>query len=243
MQKKEYYKHSLPHFQQPGQTYFVTWSLKDAIPKHKLEYFEKKLEILKLRLRPGLADSGLLGLANSDSPLVESRIGIRESHKDKSRYGNWETLEKQYFLLRKKYIQTYNDLLDIQKNPVIDLSKTAHIRIITDALTFWEAKKLKNHTFCIMPNHVHWVFELFEKDEEGNSVYLQDILYSVKRFTATKINKIENRKGALWQKESFDTTIRDERHLYYAFEYTLNNPVKAGFVKDWKDWPGCWLSE
>ena len=32
MQKKEYYKHMLPHFQQPGQAYFVTWSLKDAIP-------------------------------------------------------------------------------------------------------------------------------------------------------------------------------------------------------------------
>jgi len=89
-----------------------------------------------------------------------------------------------------------------------------------------------------MPNHVHWVLELLEKDKEGNPIYLQDILQSVKRHTANRINKAEGRTGNLWQKESFDTTIRDEKHMYYAIEYTLNNPVSAGLVKDRKDWPG-----
>ncbi|MCF6332514.1 MAG: transposase [Draconibacterium sp.] len=112
-----------------------------------------------------------------------------------------------------------------------------------NTLKFWEGKKLKNHAFCIMPNHVHWVFQLIEKDENGEPVYLQDILYSVKRFSVSKINKLEKREGKLWQKESFDTTIRDEKHLYYTIEYALNNPVNAGFVHDWKDWPGCWSAE
>jgi len=31
MEKKEFHRHYLPHFQQPGQAYFVTWSLKDAV--------------------------------------------------------------------------------------------------------------------------------------------------------------------------------------------------------------------
>src|SRR5659263_575603 len=30
MEKKEFHRHYLPHFQQPGQAYFVTWSLKVA---------------------------------------------------------------------------------------------------------------------------------------------------------------------------------------------------------------------
>ena len=94
-----------------------------------------------------------------------------------------------------------------------------------------------------MPNHIHWVFRVFEKDEKGHPVYLQDILYSVKRFTANSINKLENRTGPLWQKESFDTTIRDEKHLYYAVEYTLNNPVSAGIANQRHDWPGNWCSE
>ena len=129
-------------------------------------------------------------------------------------------------------------MLDAERNPTVDLSKPENTEIIINSLKYWEGKKLRNYAFCVMPNHVHWVFEVFEKDESGDSVYLQDILYSVKRFSANQINRLEKREGALWQKESFDTTIRDEKHLYYAIEYTLNNPVAAGFVKDRKDWPG-----
>ncbi len=130
-------------------------------------------------------------------------------------------------------------MLDAARNSTVNLSKPENTKIIINALKYWEGKKLKNFAFCVMPNHVHWVFELLEKDEKGDPVYLQDILYSVKRFSATQINKLENRTGALCQKESFDTTIRDEKHLYYAVEYTLNNPVAAGFVNNWKDWFGC----
>jgi REP element-mobilizing transposase RayT len=92
-----------------------------------------------------------------------------------------------------------------------------------------------------MPNHVHWVVKLFDKDSAGDPVYLQDILQSVKRHSSNKINKAENRSGTLWQKESFDTTIRNDKHLYYAIKYTLNNPVKAGLVSDWRDWKGTWV--
>jgi len=148
-------------------------------------------------------------------------------------------LQEEYNTVRKKYIKAYNDLLDAEHDPKVNLSKPENTKIIIDSLKYWEGKKLINHAFCIMPNHVHWVVELHTKDEDGKPVYLEDILYSVKRFSATHINKLENRVGALWQKESFDTTIRDEKHLYYAVEYTLNNPVNAGYVKHWKDWFGC----
>ena len=228
MQKKEYYKHNLPHFQQPGQAYFITWSLKGAVPKHKLKHLSKQLEILKSQLN--------MGLANSNSRLIN-----RGSETAKPE-GN-EKLKKEYNLLRKRYLKAYNDLLDVERNPKIDLSKLENTRIVTNSLKFWENKKLRNHAFCIMPNHVHWVLELLEKDNEGNPVYLQDIMYSVKRFSANEINKLENKSGAMWQKESFDTTIRDEKHLCNVVEYTLNNPVNAGFIDDWRKWKGCWCLE
>jgi len=149
-------------------------------------------------------------------------------------------LKIEYYTLRKKYIKAYDDLLDAERSPKINLSKPEHTKVIIETLKFWEGVKLENYAFCVMPNHVHWVFRVFEKDKNKEPVYLQDILYSVKRFTANRINVFENRKGELWQKESFDTTIRDEKHLVRAIEYTLNNPVSAGMVKEWKDWPGCW---
>jgi hypothetical protein len=50
MEKKEFYKHRLPHFQQPGQAYFVTWCINAAVPKKALERYTKELELLRHQL-------------------------------------------------------------------------------------------------------------------------------------------------------------------------------------------------
>ena len=252
MERKEFYKHNLPHFQQPGQAYFITWSLKDAVPKKALIRYTRKLELLKSQIQsfksPGAAVSGRSesGAAVSeplDFEKRESEFAAPTSGKIGAANSDSPELKKlkmEYYSLRKKYIKAYDDLLDAERNPKINLSKPEHTKVIIETLKFWEGVKLENYAFCVMPNHVHWVFSVFEKDKNKEPVYLQDILYSVKRFTANRINVFENRKGELWQKESFDTTIRDEKHLVRAIEYTLNNPVSAGMVKEWKDWPGCW---
>jgi putative transposase len=231
MMKKESYRHILPHFQQPGQAYFITWNLKDTVPAKALNRYTQKLENLKSQI----ADWNHPGKMDSAPPVKKCELEFASPGVKK--------LKMEYYSLRKKYIKAYDDLLDAERNPTVDLSKPGNTKIIINALKYWAGKKLTNHAYCIMPNHVHWVVELFEKDEMGDPVYLQDILYSVKRFSSTQINKVENRKGALWQKESFETTIRDEQHLYYAVEYTLNNPVKVGWVDHWKDWAGCWSSD
>ncbi len=242
MEKKEYYKHNLPHFQQPGQAYFVTWNLKDAAPKKALLRYSKKLEILKSQIEIDRINS--VGVADSDPRFITSESKSTAPGKKYPEFASSiENLRKEYTALRKQYLKAYNDLLDAEKNPKINLSKSGNLKVLMETLKYWEEKKLKSHAFCIMPNHVHWVFELLKIDEFGESVYLQDIMYSVKRFSASEINKLENRKGELWQKESFDTTIRDEKHLYYAIEYTLNNPVKAGLVEDRMQWTGSWVRE
>lgn len=240
MEKKEFYRHYLPHFQQPGQAYFVTWCLKDAVPPKALLTYTQKLEMLKSQMS-GLGAAGAVGPANSNSPItisnkLESKICVIKFARPID--PEIEKLKKEYYSVRKKYLKAYDDLLDTQQNSIINLSKPENTEILIQSLKFWEGKKLKNFAFTIMSNHVHWVFELLEKDEKGSPIYLQDILQSVKRFSANRINKLENRQGSLWQKESFDTTIRNEKHLYNAIKYTLNNPVAAGFVTDWKNWSG-----
>ena len=216
MEKKEFYRHYLPHYQQPGQAYFITWSLKDAVPAKALHSYTLQLEMLKSHIT-------MHKLEKSENFIIES-------------------LEDEYNAVRRKYIKAYNDLLDAERDPIINLSKPEYTEIIIGSLKFLEGKKLNNCAFTIMSNHVHWVFEVLEKDEKGNPVYLQDIMQSVKRFSANRINKLENRQGHLWQKENFDTTIRDNKHMYNAVNYTLNNPVAAGLVTDWKLWPGSWGS-
>lgn len=233
MPHKEYYRLNLPHYQQPGQAYFITWCLKDAVPKHALKRYSEELKILKSQIETSDA-----GKADSD-PILIKTANRNWQHPDAD-WNRRHPLLKQYHATRRKYIKAFSDLLDADKNPKINLAKPENLKEAIQALKFWEGKKLTNHAFCVMPNHIHWVVELFEKDIEGELVYLEDILYSVKRFSATQINKLEQRSGKLWQKESFDTTIRDEKHMYNAIEYTLNNPVNAGWVKNWRDWPGAW---
>ena len=215
MEKKEFYRHALPHFQQPGQAYFVTWSLIDAIPPNALVEYTDKLHLLYLRIKQANDKNGDFLLLNS--------------------------LKSEFNLTRRKYLKAFDDLLHEQKISIVNLSKEANRTILINALTFLEGKKLENYAFCIMSNHVHWVLWVYDTDENGNQVYLQDILQSVKRSSATLINKIEGISGALWQKESYDTTIRDDNHLYNAIDYTINNPVKAGLVTNWYEWKGTRL--
>jgi len=79
------------------------------------------------------------------------------------------------------------------------------------------------------------------RDENADPAYSQDMLQSVKRLSANQINKLENRSGTLWHNESFNTTIRDELHLYNAINYTLENPVRTGLVENWWEWKGTKL--
>lgn len=211
MEKKEYHRANLPHYQQLGQSYFVTWSLKDAIPAKALKDYSEQLASLRLHIETSKRDNNSLLFAELNSA---------------------------YYILRKKMMKAYEDLLHLNNKTIVDLSSTDNLKIVIDALIFWQDKKLRNYAICVMTNHVHWVFEIFKKDNNGKAVYLEDIMKSVKQFSATEINKLSGNQGSLWHKESWDTTIRDNRHLYEAIEYTKNNPVKAGLVTDWRAWEG-----
>lgn len=50
MEKKEAYKHLLPHFQNPGQAYFVTFCLLEAVPPKALVRYTHMLGELKARI-------------------------------------------------------------------------------------------------------------------------------------------------------------------------------------------------
>jgi putative transposase len=240
---KEYYRHRLPHFQQPGQAYFITWSIKDAVPPKALIRYSNELHILRSEIllhqrnksgttpqdnKHGIVKNDFLSddfVINQDSSSLTSELRMR------------------YYILRKKYLKAYDDILNANLNPIVNLCSPDNLQIIKETLHYWSGKKIENYAFCIMPNHVHWVLRLHVRDEDGNAISLQDILYSVKRFSATQINKSESRNGCLWQAESFETTIRNDKHLYNAIEYTLNNPVSAGLVEDRESWPGNWYND
>lgn len=215
MLKKESYRQNLPHFQQPGQAYFVTWCLKESIPEKTVQIYFRELTYLKNQL----------DIVKRES-LDAMRILELEAARQK---------------LIQKYFLAFENRLHADRAHPVNLSFDENLHIMVEAFRYWEGKRLTNVAWCVMPNHIHWVLALNERDERGEPVYLQDILQSVKRTTARRINERYGRTGtSLWQKESYETTIRDDAHFVRAVHYTLQNPVKAGLVGAVNDWPGSW---
>jgi REP element-mobilizing transposase RayT len=81
-----------------------------------------------------------------------------------------------------------------------------------------------------MPNHVHAVVAPWA----GHT--LSRILHSWKSFTGTSLNRLGGRTGPFWERESFDHLIRDLASFEKFVEYTVQNPVVAGFCASPEQW-------
>jgi REP-associated tyrosine transposase len=66
-------------------------------------------------------------------------------------------------------------------------------------------------------------------------------MHSLKLYTAREANKVLQRSGTFWEHESFDHYIRNEAEWKRTVKYVLENPVKAGLVRTWQDWPWNYL--
>ena len=88
--------------------------------------------------------------------------------------------------------------------------------------------------FAILPNHVHALFA-------AGPVCTRDLsrtLGSIKGYTAYEANCILKRRGrCFWQHESFDHWCRSAEQEEGIERYIRQNPVKAGLVTRWEDWP------
>ncbi len=61
--------------------------------------------------------------------------------------------------------------------------------------------------------------------------------------SAALCNRVLGRSGPFWQHESYDHVVRDAREYERILAYIANNPVKAGLVEDWQDWPYTFVGQ
>ena len=88
-------------------------------------------------------------------------------------------------------------------------------------------------SFCLMPNHVHFICVPENKDSLANTFKITHTVYS-QYFNAK--NKL---KGHLWQGR-FYSSILDEQYLYAALRYVERNPTRAALAQ--KPWDWKWSS-
>lgn len=157
-----------------------------------------------------------------------------------------ESLIEKCRLQKKHHISfvDYEEALERSKSGEMWLSDERIANLVAESIRYRDGKEYHLAAYCIMPNHVHMVAGVGEQDlfkpvgQIGNlsNNSLSRIMQSLKRYTAKETNKIIGRSGAFWQDESYDHVVRNEADFERIVEYVMNNPVKAGLVKRWRDW-------
>jgi REP element-mobilizing transposase RayT len=139
------------------------------------------------------------------------------------------------FTRYRKILKEYDSLLDYPSNKIQFLTQPEVMDICKSSIHYYNGKIYNILCYCIMPNHIHLVFELLNSTKS-----VGDIMGSIKKYSAAKSNKILNRGGHFWQAESFDRLVRDDVELYFTIKYVLLNPVNAGLTEQWGSWRGTY---
>jgi REP element-mobilizing transposase RayT len=92
----------------------------------------------------------------------------------------------------------------------------------------------------VMPDHVHMIFTPLVDFGAMEVCSLAGIMDAIKGASAHRVNKALIRQGRLWQAESFDHVLRSSENLDAKIIYVLENPVRAGLVREWMDYPWLW---
>lgn len=200
-----FYRRNLPHIQEPGAEYFVTFRLYGSLPKEVVRQMSKEREEFKM-----------LHQFKKDYQIKKYR---REALRFKK----------------------YESLLDGHKTGPVWLKEKKIASIVSEAIHYRDGNDYDLYAFCIMSNHVHMVFRDLSADDicDNNEVFfpVTETMKNLKSYSGLQANRVLNRTGAFWHEESYDHLVRNDKSLERVIHYTINNPVKANLVTEWRNWP------
>lgn len=215
---KTEYRNRLPHIAPLGAIFFVTFRMGDSLPQAFIAKLKEEMD---------------------------TKI---EQLKKEQKAGHKEEIKKQ----RKLFFKHYDYQLDILPYGQCHLRNPAVAKMVADRLHELDGDCYDLIAYCIMPNHVHILMDTSIQlvDQDGyemeeipeNYVQLYKMMHLVKGRTSYFINKYLGRKGKFWQKDSYDHYVRDEKELWNIVHYILENPVKAGLIEKWEDYPFIYLA-
>jgi REP element-mobilizing transposase RayT len=156
-------------------------------------------------------------------------------------------------VFQRRWFLKFEEILDRARSGPTWLKDARVAAMVIDSLRYRDGKVYRLDAFCVMSNHLHVVFAPFlserdlteERSGEGlrfksSQPPLDSIMHSLKSFTAQEANKLIGRVGAFWEAESYDHVIRTRDEFHRVVAYVVKNPVKAGLVQRWQDWPWSW---
>ena len=104
--------------------------------------------------------------------------------------------------------------------------------VIQELKNLNKQNKVKIFAYCLMPDHMHVIIS------PRNDLSVPKIIRDLKGNTTTVFHGL-GFNGILWQKSYHDHILRKNENVNEAVKYVLNNPVRAGLVKDYEDYKFC----
>ena len=120
----------------------------------------------------------------------------------------------------RRFGRRFHELLDSGFGACV-LGKEKNWKVVVETMEHFEGVRYGLSGFVVMPNHVHVLIE----PREGFG--LSKIMQSMKSFSAKRINLNEERTGQLWQVESYDRIVRNDREMDRYVRYIAENSMKA----------------
>lgn len=131
----------------------------------------------------------------------------------------------------------FDRLLDEARTGPLYLRQEPIALMVVEAMNFGERtlERYSLHAFVVMANHVHVLM--------SPQVPLPTLMKSLKSFTARRANRMLARTGSpFWQEESYDHLVRNDREFERILAYIEDNPVRAGLVREAREfrWSSAW---
>ena len=197
---------NLPHWNKALTASFVTFRLADSLPRE---------ELLKRLERRGVD----FGCEATRTSLPHCTVGLKGEAASPPLHMVTANGEAASPPLQEE-IQNY---LDAGHGSCV-LRDDVCRQIVEDALWHFAGERYHLYAYVVMPNHVHVLFQPME----GRT--LSRIVADWKSFTAHKITELRGIDGPVWQKESFDTLVRSQRHFQTVIRYIRKNDLTRAWV-------------
>ncbi len=85
--------------------------------------------------------------------------------------------------------------------------------------------------YVLMPDHLH-AFVALDDERISLSSWMKSLKHAL-----SKTLRSGGVTSPLWQKGFFDHVLRSEESAAQKWEYVRDNPVRAGLVSSWQEWP------
>ena len=201
----------LPHWDVPGQPFFVTACLDGSLSAAGLKRIRTYREELQSRSRP--------------QELAEDE---------------WEDRKhKLVFALVDELLDQQSAVTHLADERQAEIVQDAFLHFAGERYSLFAFVVMPSHHHWLFLPNDDWALKAVRSspsNDQHQRTPREMISHSIQSYTATMCNRVRGESRTYWQTETFDHWGRDEAEMYRIIDYIEQNPVKAGFVTHPEQW-------